>query len=482
MSYGTIIVGRLKDAYLLPNVVWKVGVGNNQKIPYTKYNIKETDFRIKTATFTSPQYLDLTTGAFDILIYSKYHENFAGRILDVEYDEDTGLYNYQCQDWSRAKIGKVESIFTDAETYPMLEHYLTNGRIPYKASKKEKERYKSTLSGLRPIGLYEQSLYPGNMWKGNPMKARSTFIARDKSIIEIIRSIIWNALGYFDIWFSDRGILQIEPISKTDWETTGLHLKGDYYNRKFKFSTTNAITGVIVNGTDLTRGSIYADWEFVGLYLTAFFGRNTASISNPINNTNAVASSNSSSTKKTTTTTSNPFNNKAKKIIVSADRGSNAESFKSGIISKLKADGWTVNDLGVGPGTHSRSYDILDKSYAVNLTIYNGADPATIAEPVTGWLAGKHEKYGVQLVQMWDTDEWTNPDGMKPYRYGNFDGYYCHKAWDDNYSSGNVDIPNLGSWFKKYYPKVIHVCGPSVSEAYSQFKAGGYLKSKGLVK
>jgi hypothetical protein len=73
---------------------------------------------------------------------------------------------------------------------------------------------------------------------------------------------------------------------------------------------------------------------------------------------------------------------------------------------------------------------------------------------------------------------------MKPLRYGNFDGFKASKAWDDNYSGAKkgVLIKDLGAWYKKYYPKVIHCAGPSVSDAYKQFKAGGYLRYKGLVR
>ena len=70
-------------------------------IEFTKFQIKETDLRVKTATFSSPTYVDLTTGQYGILLLSPYHENFGGVILSVEYDEDNELYNYQCQDWSR---------------------------------------------------------------------------------------------------------------------------------------------------------------------------------------------------------------------------------------------------------------------------------------------------------------------------------------------------------------------------------------------
>ena len=44
MSYGTILVGRLKDAYLLPNVVWKVGDADTFKFYQCRVIIAETVF------------------------------------------------------------------------------------------------------------------------------------------------------------------------------------------------------------------------------------------------------------------------------------------------------------------------------------------------------------------------------------------------------------------------------------------------------
>ena len=460
-------------------------------VPYTKYNIKETDFRVKTATLTTPQQLDLTTGKFCILISSLYHENFAGEILESEYDEENQLYTYQCQDWSRKWISKGEIICKNRMLQRVLKYLITYGAIPMSRAptSKEKETYGKYFKGLRAVDKYDQSLYPGNVYKGNPMRNNVSFIARDKSLIELIRDLVYSQLGYFDVWINDVGVLQIEPLSKTDWENTGLHLTDNgFYNRKWKFSTTNAITGVVVNGNEAKLGTGFSSEQLTDIELSAFFGKNTTSINDPTQNNNvsgAVKKSNSkTSTKKTTTKAmKNPYNNRNKKIIVSADGGS--DGFRKKIIDLLHKDGWSVKNLGTGPGTHSTSYNILDKSYAVNLTIYNGADPETIKEPVTGWLKGKHEKYGVQLVQMWDTSSWTNPKGMKPYRYGDFTGYTCNKAWDDNYSGKSNEqarIKDLGGWFKKYYPKVIHVCGPTASQAFSQFKAGGYFKQKGIIK
>ena len=41
---------------------------NLTEINYLKYNIKETDFRVKTASFTTPTAMDLTEGRYVIKI------------------------------------------------------------------------------------------------------------------------------------------------------------------------------------------------------------------------------------------------------------------------------------------------------------------------------------------------------------------------------------------------------------------------------
>ena len=96
-------------------------------LKFTKFQIKETDLRVKTATFSSPTYVDLTTGQYCILLLSPYHENFGGVILSVEYDEDNELYNYQCQDWSRQWLNKTTyNIFSNSvDIYHLLWSLLT---------------------------------------------------------------------------------------------------------------------------------------------------------------------------------------------------------------------------------------------------------------------------------------------------------------------------------------------------------------------
>ena len=138
-------------------VTWKKGMYGEWH--WSKYQIKETDMRTKTATFTSPNYVDLTTGLYCVLISSPFHEDFGGVIISVEYDKDTGLYDYQCQDFSRFYQSKFELVTNAKITlYQVLQFLITRGGInPFgKVTKKMLNEYKHELSGLRPAYQYEQ--------------------------------------------------------------------------------------------------------------------------------------------------------------------------------------------------------------------------------------------------------------------------------------------------------------------------------------
>ena len=473
---GDIYITRLANAqYMNTKVQWS----SKHRIPFTKYNIKESDWRVKTATFSSPSYLDLTTGQHAVLIKSKYHENFTGIVLDVEYDEQNGIYNYQCQDWSRRYMDTMESIIKgDVTLYNYLMHLLSGAAISLNPTTKEKNKYKTVLSGLRKIGLYDQALYKGNIYNGNPMTGKPKFIVRNKPIVEIIRDLMYSQLGFFDIWFNDKGVLQVEPLSKTDWETTGLHLTDkEFANRKFKFSTTNVITGVGVNGEGTSLGKTFTTKDLLGLDLSAFFGNVTTGIDNPNKSSASKKSSNAVSTNNTIGKDGNPFNNKAKKIMVCADGGSG--SYMNKIVSILQREGWSCTVLGEGPSYHSIAYQQVDSSYAANLVICNGFCVGSIRECYDGWLKGSHERKGVQLIYMFDTSSWTNRRGMYPYRYGDFHGADIERAWDDNFSAGDPAIHDVEGYLIKY--KVCYCCGPTPEEAMEQFRAGGYLRMKGLI-
>lgn len=380
-DWGTIRITRF---YYADNPNHFVGDwSKSQSMPYTKYTIKESDMRVKTASFVSPNYVDLTIGQYAIRIISKYHENFAGVILDVDYDEDTGLYTYQCQDFSRLYISKFEAIWDKMKVYECLMQLICRGQINTK--KFSRKGFKDILSGLRPLKMYDQSLYPNQHYKGNPFKQNISLISRDKSWIEVIRSIVYGSLGFFDVWFNDKGILQIEPLSKTDWENTGLHLSStEYANRKFKFSTTNAITGVVVNGSDAKYGKSYTAKDLTKLDLKAFFGNVATSISDPVQKSATKKTSNAVKNKNNTASVNkdNPYGTKKKvvymNIDVIEDDGHSEQDRMNKMCDLLKKHGWECHTCGVGSESH---YQRRGEVYnGIWFTLYGGACAGTLRE------------------------------------------------------------------------------------------------------
>lgn len=468
-DWGTIFVARYADATKPQAVIsWKTKI----KMWYSKYTIKESDMRIKTATFDSPQFIDLTTGLYAVKIVSPYHENFAGIILEVTYDENKGMYSYQCQDFSRLYISKFEFIGNQIKTYNILRYLITRSQVKTKATKKQLRKFKRQLSGLKALDRYDQSLYKGNRYKGNPFKQNLSILIRDKSYIEVIRSIVFGSLGFFDVWFNDNGILQIEPLSKTDWENTGLHLTDrEFSERKFKFSTTNAITNVVVNGSNADMGKYYKVTDLIGLNLNAFFGNITTSVSNQSNATTKTTKS----TKKATTTAGNPYGNKAKKIWIGADGGSG--SFTQEICKLLEKAGWYVHYSGEGANVHYNDYFNVTKDYQILAIVDNGVCCTTIKEAYeSSDCAPELKRKGVIPMFMFDSRTWHDPKVRGPNRYGNFKGTVVHTAYDD--PSGYCQVMKVDEFFRKH--KAVYCASPTAKGMVDMFLKGGYYASKGI--
>ena len=435
-DWGTIQIKRFVDASNKQNHIstWSGAVS----MPYKKYSIKEEDMRIKTASFVSPNYIDLTTGQYAIRIVSKYHENFAGILLDVDYDEDTDLYTYQCQDFSRLYMGKCECIWNKSRIYDGLLQLLAHGQMKKKISRKG---FEDVCSGLRALKYYDQSLYPNQHYKGNPFKQNISLISRDKTEIELIRSLVFSRLGYFDIYFNDCGILQIKPLSKTDWENTGLHLSStEYANRKFKFSTANAITGVVVNGSDASYGPTYKSKQLTKLDLKAFFGNVTTSISDPVQKSATKKTSNAVKNKNNSATVNkdNPYGTKNKEVWVNMDEagsGSSDWNYINKICSLLEKNGWKVHNMGVGANIHTDSNQFSKCHDGIWWTIDNGMDPGTIRHlGYDSWCAGSIMKRGGRCVfacMMDNTKKYWVEKGCDNW-------YDLHEAHDDGYSAGDT--------------------------------------------
>ena len=438
------------------------------EIHWSKVQIKETDMRIKTASFSSPQYLDLTTGVFCVLIVSTHYENFSGIVLDVEYDRKTGIYTYKCQDWSRKHQSKTNFNAVNDTLYSILQFMISNGQVGFPPIQRNLKAWASNLSGLRPAYEYNEADW-GGILKGNPMTSTYNLLIRDKSFIEIIRDLVFGSSRYIDVYFNDNGIIQIEPFQKDDFEKTGVHIDNrEVSDIKVSFDTTNIISNVMIrNSNDANElGKQYGN-----NLLMDFFGIMTASKSN-ITDTNTSNTGGSSSS---TGTKENPYGNKAKKIWINADNGSG--SFKNSVANLLKQKGWTVKDGGTCSNCHYSGYFDVTSDYQVYATVYNGFCAGTIREAYSDKIQSVLNKKGVVLVVMWDTSSWTNPNGMKPYRYGDFTGYNAGRAWDDNFSSSDPSISNVASWLKSKDAK--YCASPTAEGVVNQFLAGGYFASVG---
>ena len=475
-----------KDTISNNKGIIRVGIKKNARAPivswdgtlikrWKNYTIKETDMRVKTASFTAPVKLDMTEGQWIVHISHPSHEPFAGIILSREYDHKTGLSTYQCQDFSRNYMSKVAVAATNVPIYNLLRSLLCRGDLSFYPKQKELDTYAKMISGLKPLSVYDQEKW-GSVVKFNPFNTKTSMFIQDKSYIDVIRDLVYGAGAYIDVYFDVYGICHIQPYSKKDFFENGLHLsKAEVGDRKYKFDTTNIVTGVVVKSTDKTNpGDLMSSKTLVGLDLAAYFGNYFTMINNP----NQSSSSNSSSTSKkqsTTTTknTSNPYGTKSKKIWIGADGGSG--DIKNDIISKLKQNGWECHDSGTGPNVHYEDYWNVTSDYQVLAIVDNGFDPATVMEAYEGSVKSELERKGVTCMFFFDTRSWTNPDGMGPYRYGDFTGYHSHRAWDDNYSnfSGSLNV-------KEYFQNnnIKYCASPDAEGIVAQFLAGGYFAYK----
>ena len=465
-DWGTIRITRF---YYADNPNHFVGDwSKSQNMPYTKYTIKESDMRVKTASFVSPNYVDLTIGQYAIRIISKYHENFAGILLDVEYDEDTGLYTYQCQDFSRLYISKFEAIWDKMKVYECLMQLICRGQINTK--KFSRKGFKDILSGLRPLKMYDQSLYPNQHYKGNPFKQNISLISRDKSWIEVIRSIVYGSLGFFDVWFNDKGILQIEPLSKTDWENTGLHLSStEYANRKFKFSTTNAITGVVVSGSDASYGKAYKSKQLTKLDLSAFFGNVATSISDPVQKSATKKTSNAVKNKNNSATVNkdNPYGTKKKVVYMNIDLidGYSSDQNKMNrLCDILHKHGWECHTCGVGSESHYERRSEVNGG--IWLTLYGGACAGTLYETCTNnWYRRPLVNHGSRTVVGFFPPAGDIRKGGKYYEW-------LPRAHDDGFSSYNFSgISHMADMLTKCAVPFMYAKNPA--EMASKFLKGG---------
>ena len=451
---------------------WK----HKDEIPWSDYDIDETDMRQKTAKITTPQYLDLTTGQYCVLITSKEHENFAGIFLsdEFEYNPYTGLYTYQCQDFSRTYQGKFDLIAQNIKLHRVLQFLITHGAYPLtgKISKKIKKEWKKPLSGLRPAYQYDQEFY-GSTIRFNPMTQNVTAIIRNQSWIEAIRNLVFGTGAYIDVYFDKYGVLHIEPYHKDDLFNSGLYLTTpEIASAKYKFDTTNILTGVVVQSTNTAKvGKYYGSSSLLNLDLSVFFGNLTGMISNPNQSTTNTGKSGKTATGKkssTATKTSNPYGTKKKEVWVSMDSAGSAsadKNFLNNVCKQFKKNGWKAHNMGRGPETHYRQRNKAKNG--VWFMIFNGHDPGVFREVANDpWFRSPLVKNNSRSVIGMHKSPHSILKGGDRYTKVN-------KAWDDNYSGRDTSIKYPLKYLTNHGVPICYGKDYDASKMVAKFIAGG---------
>lgn len=325
-----------------------------KEILFSEFTITETDLRVKTATFTSPYYIDLTNGRACVWIQRKYGENFGGVILSCEFDADKGLYKYQCQDWNRLLTNKVYVILSgDTKVYDIIQKVLvkcnlsTDGllnidkyndiieEIPTdddpeevvssstggsnstttsttntntnKDSSKTDDKNKKTTNKNQENGTGTQKTTSETdnaktkKQKEEEKKAkRNPFYKKPQGLYDkitardFIMALVMKAGISIDVHMDENGVLRFDPYEKETWNKERWYfVDTDVYDAKLKFDITNLITQVAVKHTDALNGeaTLYTSEKLIGVNLAAFFGVMGTVIDNPVK---ATASSGSS--------------------------------------------------------------------------------------------------------------------------------------------------------------------------------------------
>ena len=459
------------------NVSWKT----KHEIFWKKYQIKETDMRAKTATFTSNTYLDLTAGTYCVLITSPQHEDFGGVILSVEREKDTGLYNYQCQDFTRLYIDRVDAVLNNVTLHRLLKWCLSKCYVPLTGdATKMQEKWSVALSGLKPAYQYDQEFYGSIIKNWNPMTMSVNAVIKGKTLMEIIRDYVLGSGAYIDVYPNKYGVIQIEPYHKDDWLTSCVEIPMEAISdMKVNFNTTNIITEAIVESNDqLSTGHMYSSKDLVGLDLALIFGNNSASTSNPNQTTTATTTTSTSksaasnaSKKNTNTATAkknsnNPYGTKKKVVHLNMDdiNGyTNDNNVMKAMAKILKKNGWTVKIAGWGSESHYKKRDKVKNG--VWFCLYGGVCAGTLKEHgSSSWFLNPLKKNKSRVVVGFFPPASSILKGGK---------YYKHLGpaydWQGSQSYANLNYP--AAWLSKH--GVPFMYAKTAKDMVAKFLAGG---------
>lgn len=439
-------------------------------IPFTDYEITESDQRTKTAKFTTPLGLDLTSNFTYCVITNPYHEDFGGVVLSEDYDADKDLYTYQCQDWRRQYISKSRFVSEGEITkYEALQarilYPFLSGNIKLPLSNETLKKYSKYLTGLRPLNEYKVKI--GVLKPQNYLEPKTdTFLSYD-SVIDSIFNIALDGQNNLDIWFDKYGIIHLDPIDWDYWLNTGLLLTTENIAEyKYGFDTTNILTGVRVKNADNSAThDFWNDYSYpnnktgtkgtkVGDDLAIIFGNNNTIIEGPKTQTGTSNTGTSTTTSTGTNNVTSGIMSGKQSFVVGCDGGTSTQRITE-VINALKAKGHDAISVGQGPSSVT-NYGLRSASKGkIGIFIVNGNDGGVFYDFVQSYYGYKY------LIMMFEsqkatTDKWITCNAMKNTKcYIDPRQGYARQV----YTSG-VENYTPEQWMKKYPGKMGVACGP----------------------
>lgn len=288
-----------------------------KEVMFSDFTITETDLRVKTATFDSPYDIDLTKGQVCLWIQRKYGDNFGGIILSKEFDKESGMYTYTCQDWNRLLNSKVQVILGgDITTYDIIKILLvkmglsTDGlheidyydytleRVPddddpsesltagdsknvYSANTPAEDNNENSKS--RDVGTSKDDKNKNT--KRNPFKLKPMGLYDKMTALDFIRTLILKAGATIDFYMDENGVPRFDKYEKDDWlKKRWYFVDTDVYDTKLKFDLTDIITQVAVKRVDPLNpnATLYTSEKLVGVNLAKYFGVMGDVVDNPV--------------------------------------------------------------------------------------------------------------------------------------------------------------------------------------------------------
>lgn len=276
----------------------EINTNKSYEIPITKVEISEEDLRVKSAKFSSYVEIDLSANMYYVDIKYWNEKIYSGMILNMEYDEKTGIYSYQSLGHQRWLTSKTWFVFNPASKtknlYEALKEFVkkiksnTSIKSVSLLNKKEYEMYPNLLSAYQNRDGKKSSAKSLKKNKNNNDKindygwsVKDGLFYEDKTYYEILMSIISKSLYAIDCYVDENNVLRFDKIDLNDWKkpNTVKFVLGDLKNYTFKSDATNIITGIHIKETDIykehkiTEPKFYSSKDMIGEDLTLIYGK-----------------------------------------------------------------------------------------------------------------------------------------------------------------------------------------------------------------